>query len=52
MPLEQAEQARVSPSRDLRDVLCRGLAELAELLLAFFVACVDAIEGQRERSVR
>ena len=47
MPLEHSEQARVGPRRDLRDILCRGRAELAELQLACFVAHIDAIEGQR-----
>jgi len=44
MPLEHSEKTRVSPSRDLGDVLCRGCGELAELKLAFFVAHIYSIE--------
>ena len=42
MPPTHSEKTRVSPSRDLGDVLCR--AELAELKLALFVAHIYSIE--------
>ncbi|MFT5357301.1 MAG: hypothetical protein ACI9KE_004535, partial [Polyangiales bacterium] len=50
MPLEHSEKTRVSPSRDLRDLLCAGLAELAKPQLALFVAHVHSIEGQRMKA--
>jgi hypothetical protein len=47
VPLEHAKQARVSPRRDLLDVPCGRLVELAKQKLALFVAHNRAIEGQR-----
>jgi hypothetical protein len=59
MPLEHSEKTRMSPSRDLHNLLCAGLTELAKLQLTLFVPHVHAIKGQRmkmhvepERAVR
>ena len=59
MPLEHSEKARVSPRRDLRDVLGGRLGELAKQQLSRLVPHVHTVEGQSmkvhvepERAVR
>jgi hypothetical protein len=47
MPLEHAESARVGPRRDLHDIFCAGLVELAKFQLDFFVPYAHDIERQR-----
>jgi hypothetical protein len=47
MPLEHSDKAGVGPGCDLRDFFRGGLAELAELQLACFVAYVHSVKRQR-----